>query len=119
MIEHHELNPVLSIPDPPKGWRGVVQKLFHPLAAWVLRIEKINRIEMRMTDRVINEEADTGQAYVEDFDLTIDCSEEQIEHIPLEGPVIITANHPMGGHDAMALLALVEKRRPDVKMIVN
>ena len=119
MIEHHELDPVLSLPDPPKGWRGIVQKLFHPLATWILRIEKINRIEMRMTDRVINGEADTGEAYVEDFDLTIDCSEEQIEHIPLEGPVIITANHPMGGHDAMALLALVEKRRPDVKMIVN
>lgn len=119
MIEHHELDPVLSLPDPPKGWRGAVQKLFHPLATWILRVEKINRIEMRMTDRVINGDADTGQAYVEDFDLTIDCSEEQIEHIPLEGPVIITANHPMGGHDAMALLALVEKRRPDVKMIVN
>jgi putative hemolysin len=119
MIEHHEYEPVLSLPEPPKGWRGAVQRLFHPLVAWILRIEKINRIEMRMSDRVIAGEADTGQVYIEDFDLTVDCSEEQIENIPLEGPIIITANHPMGGHDAMSLLALVEKRRPDVKMIVN
>ena len=82
MIEHHELEPVLSLPEPPKGWRGVIQRLFHPLATWILRMEKINRIEMRMTDRVVNGDADTGQAYVEDFDLTIDCSEEQVEHIP-------------------------------------
>ncbi len=42
-----------------------------------------------------------------------------IENLPLEGPVIVVANHPMGGLDAMCLLKSLTDVRSDVKVIAN
>ena len=41
------------------------------------------------------------------------------ERIPETGRVVIVANHPMGGIDALALLACVGSVRRDVKIIAN
>jgi 1-acyl-sn-glycerol-3-phosphate acyltransferase len=42
-----------------------------------------------------------------------------LEHIPADGGVILAANHPLGGLDAMALTHVAAKRRPDPVFIVN
>lgn len=41
------------------------------------------------------------------------------ERIPEQGRVVIVANHPMGGIDALALLACVGQVRRDVKILAN
>ena len=41
------------------------------------------------------------------------------ERIPEQGRVVIVANHPMGGIDALALLACVGQVRSDVKILAN
>ena len=41
------------------------------------------------------------------------------EHIPEQGRVVIVANHPMGGIDALLLLACVGQIRRDVKIVAN
>jgi putative hemolysin len=41
------------------------------------------------------------------------------ERIPEQGRVVIAANHPMGGIDALVLLALVGSVRRDVKILAN
>lgn len=52
-----------------------------------------------------------------DFDYTV--SSNDIENIPSTGKVIIIANHPLGGLDALCLLKLVGQIRKDVKIIAN
>ncbi len=42
-----------------------------------------------------------------------------IENIPQTGPVIIVANHPLGGLDAMALISYVGQIRTDLRYLVN
>jgi putative hemolysin len=42
-----------------------------------------------------------------------------IENLPAVGPVIVVANHPMGGLDAMCLLKSLTDVRSDVKVIAN
>jgi putative hemolysin len=42
-----------------------------------------------------------------------------IENLPAAGPVIVVANHPMGGLDAMCLLKSLTDVRSDVKVIAN
>lgn len=49
----------------------------------------------------------------------IDLEYEGLENVPNEGGAILAMNHPLGGMDAMALVAILHKKRPDLKFIVN
>ena len=39
--------------------------------------------------------------------------------IPREGPLVVVANHPFGGIEGMLLTSLMEKSRPDTRVMVN
>lgn len=52
-----------------------------------------------------------------DFDYTV--SSNDLQNIPTTGKVVIIANHPLGGLDALCLLKLVGSVRKDVKILVN
>ena len=43
----------------------------------------------------------------------------QREYIPVDGPLLVVANHPLGMQDALTLLDLVGSVRPDVRMLGN
>ncbi len=51
------------------------------------------------------------------FDYTV--SSNDIQNIPSSGKVVIIANHPLGGLDALSLLKLVGTVRSDVKIVAN
>ena len=52
-----------------------------------------------------------------DFDYTI--SSNDLHNIPTSGKVVIIANHPLGGLDALCLLRLISTVRKDVKIVAN
>ncbi|MCT7638831.1 lysophospholipid acyltransferase family protein [Aliarcobacter butzleri] len=52
-----------------------------------------------------------------DFDYTV--SSNDLQNIPSTGKVIIIANHPLGGLDALCLLKLVGQIRKDIKILAN
>lgn len=41
------------------------------------------------------------------------------EHIPVDGPLLVVANHPLGMQDALALLQLIGSVRSDVRILGN
>lgn len=53
------------------------------------------------------------------FDFTYKVSGRDLERIPSHGRVVIVANHPIGTLDGLALLNLIRKVRPDVKVVAN
>lgn len=53
------------------------------------------------------------------FDFDYNVSSTDLENIPSFGKVIIIANHPLGGLDALCLLRLVSQVRSDIKIIAN
>jgi len=52
-----------------------------------------------------------------DFDYTV--SSTDLQNIPSSGKVVIIANHPLGGLDALCLLRLISQVRKDVKIVAN
>ena len=48
-----------------------------------------------------------------------DVCEDELEHIPAQGPVVIVANHPIGSLDGLALLQIISRVHSDVKIIAN
>ncbi|RXI46692.1 GNAT family N-acetyltransferase [Malaciobacter mytili] len=52
-----------------------------------------------------------------DFDYTV--SSNDLQNIPTSGKVVIIANHPLGGLDALCLLKLIGSIRQDVKIVAN
>ncbi|BCE01170.1 lysophospholipid acyltransferase family protein [Marinicellulosiphila megalodicopiae] len=45
--------------------------------------------------------------------------EENLKKIPKDGPLIIVANHPLGGLEGVVLSQLLLKYRPDLKVLTN
>ncbi|MDP5070135.1 MAG: lysophospholipid acyltransferase family protein, partial [Congregibacter sp.] len=53
------------------------------------------------------------------FDFDLRLTESERARIPSTGSVVIAANHPIGSLDGLALLNLVRRVRPDVKVVAN
>ena len=53
------------------------------------------------------------------FDFTYSVSERDLEKIPTYGRLVIVANHPIGTLDGLALLKMIHRVRPDVKVVAN
>ncbi len=53
------------------------------------------------------------------LDVQIQVHDADVSQIPRSGPLIVVANHPFGGLDGLALLALLKRVRPDVKLLAN
>ncbi len=59
------------------------------------------------------------RAAAEAFRLDCHIPPGDLERIPKSGPLIVVANHPFGGLDAIALGLLLTQVRSDVKMMAN
>ena len=56
---------------------------------------------------------------LENMNITIDVSPEQLENIPKEGGFVLVSNHPFGGIEGVMLLSAIAKVRPDFKVMAN
>ena len=52
------------------------------------------------------------------IDIAIE-NEALLEDIPKTGPVLIVANHPLGGLEGMAIAKVIGKYRPDLQVLTN
>lgn len=55
----------------------------------------------------------------EELRFSYEVSPEDIRNIPAKGPLIIVANHPLGGLDGLSLLHLIGSVRRDVNIVAN
>ncbi len=103
----------------PQWFAGKRGQLARPLLRGFAKVARLDLIEAFLAQ---NEHL-RGLAFVEAALDFLDCRYliDQIERqrIPETGRVVIAANHPMGGIDALTLLACVGSVRRDVKVIGN
>ena len=95
------------------GWRGM-------LRGGVERVLGLPQV-WRMLDEMRVRTAE-GQhpyeAFVDASGIRLD-GQAVTDAIPKEGGVVVIANHPYGGADALALSALAVRGRPDMKVLAN
>lgn len=91
-----------------EGWRGFVRRGLDVLLGLPAIREGFNRAAAggaHFFDRVCGE-----------FGLVPDMGAAAFQ---LDGPLLVVANHPFGGADAMVLAALCLRARPDVLILAN
>ena len=98
------------------GLKGVFGSCVAGMAYGALCLGKINRLFDGAADYQGREFADH---LLENMNITIDVSAEQLENIPKEGGFVLVANHPFGGIEGVMLLSAITKVRPDFKVMAN
>ena len=111
-FEVHLSNPGRNLPER-LGFAAI-----RPALEWFIGLNQLNRIYV---DEVIDMDPDLppGSRFLDAFDSGYLVSDDEMARIPKEGPLIVVANHPFGGLDAMILDDLVSRVRPDVRFIAN
>lgn len=102
--------PLLSVKHPVlnKSLSNILKYLFHEREFHSFQ-EKYPHVEG----------IDFVEQVLEYFDFNYRVFDRELERIPKTGRLVITANHPIGSLDGLALLKMVADIRPDVKVIAN
>ena len=98
------------------GMKGFFGTCVAGLAYGALGLGKINRLFDGAADYQGREFADH---LLENMNITIDVSEDQLENISKEGGFVVVSNHPFGGIEGVMLLSAIAKVRPDFKIMAN
>ena len=80
----------------------------------ILHEDEINDFLVKNKDKYDQEFCEAVMDY---FNITVVIKNKEL--IPTTGPVIIAMNHPLGGMDAIALIAGMKDHRKDLRFIVN
>lgn len=69
---------------------------------------------------LMNKQSSTfWDAALETLNLSLDYSEEALDCLPKEGPLVIVSNHPFGVLDGIILCYLASRIRPSFKILIN
>ena len=98
------------------GLKGFFGTCVAGMAYGYLRLGKINRLFDAAADYQGREFADH---LLENMNIRIEVSPEQLENIPKEGGFVMVSNHPFGGIEGVMLLSAIAKVRPDFKLMAN
>lgn len=99
-------------------------RVARPLLQWVLRLDTLRELhataQARRTDAVDGAPQD-GSAFATTALGVLDVTTvgHGLEEIPTHGALIVAANHPRGALDGLALLHLIGRIRPDVRLVAN
>jgi putative hemolysin len=101
-----------------KGAAGRLLRLASPVLDRLLGIYGVRRIYER--DGLSGlDAAGFVERFVEREGIRYSVEPTQLARIPPEGPVVVVANHPMGGLEGILLTWLLRRERPDSKVLVN
>ena len=100
------------------GVSGRLLRLISPLVDAALGIRNLRQLYERDGLRGLDRFAFV-ETFVEKEGIKYSIDEAELSRIPKQGPVIIVANHPMGGLEGIILTWLLRLVRPDYKAFVN
>lgn len=88
-----------------------------PLIERTLCFPELNRI-YGATSRTDDGLSFTNRV-LEAMNVTLEVGAQENFSFPTEGPVILVANHPFGGIEGLLMISMLERLRPDSKVMAN
>lgn len=89
------------------------------VAALAMRVAGFDRLNELYSHVAQYEGLEFISKLMEHLEITYSFNRDALENIPREGKLMIVANHPLGGLDAMLALQILSEVRPDVKALTN
>lgn len=99
------------------GPRGTLMRMVRPVVERALRFPTMNRIYREIHARP--DERHFSDRALDALGVHLNLAASDLDRIPATGPVVLIANHPIGGVDGLAMLAIMRRIRPDSRMIGN
>ncbi len=113
-------------PEPPSpfGLRArfpdpVRQRLFELMRGSLERFFQLDQLDRMYRAALAVGGEDFIDAAMKVVGVKLEVSDEDLARIPVSGGAMVVANHPLGGADALVLLAMFRRVRPDVKLLSN
>jgi putative hemolysin len=100
-------------------WLAQYPRIRRPMAGVLGRLadeEGFNRVLERVGSA---EGFDFVERVLDILGTSYQVNPREREHIPVDGPLLVVANHPLGMQDALALLQLIGSVRRDVRFLGN
>ena len=86
----------------------------------ILRIDDLDRVVERIrAGRDVSKGLTFAEETLRALGVEIRVRQEELARIPRTGPVVVVANHPYGMLEAAALSSMLERVRPDAKVVAN
>ncbi len=102
-----------------RPWQKRLLSLLQSLADPVVRGRGLNEHYAELLRRLQSGEGSFYDTGLDVLGVRYKVSEEDLKRIPKEGPVFVLANHPYGGVDGLVLGSILDRVRPDSKLLVN
>lgn len=106
--------------DPDIAPRGLRNRVTRALVERAVGFPKLDRIIDDARKELAAGRAESFcDAVLRGMDVRLEVSGEDLARIPKTGPVVIVSNHPFGGIEGVAFIRMLEKVRPDYKVMAN
>jgi len=99
------------------GPRGALLRMVRPVLERALRFPTMNRLYREVHSRP--DERHFSDRTLDALGVHLNLAPGDLDRLPTTGPVVLVGNHPIGGIDGLAMLAIMRRIRPDSRMIGN
>ncbi len=90
-----------------------------PRIALLTEVSGLKRLERIYASAAHLHDLDFCAAIFRELELEIEVPEQDLEQVPKDGGLVVVANHPYGAIDGLALVHVLGRVRPDLKVMAN
>ena len=101
----------------PEGLEAKIAPFARPAVERILRLQELNELHANVTRR--RDESCVWDRILRSLNVTYRVSPDDLASIPVDGSLVVVANHPYGGIEGIILGALLGSVRSDVKVLAN